>query len=96
MDGTVRTFSRRANALTRTLAGHRHWANTIRLLGSLLVSGSADATVKVWSLATAEGELVATLEARNNMVLGLAVSPTLGLICSMGQDGKLFVWKPSE
>jgi len=96
MDSVVRTFSRSANGLTRTFTAHRSWANTVRILGNLLVSGSTDATVKVWSLATAQGELIASLEAHNNMVLGLAISPTLGYVCSMGQDGKLFVWVPAS
>jgi len=95
MDGRVRTFSRASNALTRELPPHRAWANTVRILGNLLVSGSTDATVRVWSLATPRGELVASLEGHNHMVLGLAISHTNGLIVSMGQDGKVFVWKPS-
>ena len=95
MDGRVRTFSRRANGRTRELVSHRSWCNTVRVTGSLLVSGSTDATVKVWSLATPEGELVASLEGHTHMILGLAISPTNGCIASFAQDGKILVWKPS-
>ena len=95
MDGGVRTFSRAMNARTREFTEHRSWCNTVRLLGPLLVSGSTDATVKVWSLATPQGELITSLDAHTHMVLGLAVSHTNGCIASLGQDGKVFVWKPS-
>ena len=90
-DGKVRLFSLPTGALTRALDGHRSWCNTVRLLGSLLISGSTDCSIKVWALD--QSEPLASLEAHTNMVLGLVISPTNGRIASLGQDGKIFVWK---
>jgi WD40 repeat protein len=79
-----------------TLRGH---ADEVRCLafhprGDLIASGSADRTVRLWSLP--DGRPLRTLEGHRGAVNCLSLSPDGRAIASGGRDGDLWVWRLPE
>ena len=99
-DRMVRTFNLTDGQRTRELRGHDGLVVSVAICGSVLLSGSIDATVKVWSLDSNEEspEPITTLEGQTGPVNGVALSPAGGFAASMsaGDAGKLIVWKPAS
>lgn len=62
--------------------------------GALLVTGSADKTVRLWRLP--DGEPLKTLEGHTNFVLSLALSPDGQLLASGGADKIVRLWRLPE
>jgi WD40 repeat protein len=66
--------------------------------GRLLVSGSEDATVRLWEVPS--GQPLATLQGHTGSVLGVALSADGRLLTSSSQDGTVRLWEvrfaPSE
>ena len=98
-DCLVRTWALATSAVTRELPGHTSPVSCVRLLGTLLVSGAADKTCRVWSIAAKEGQCVTTIDVGYSLA-GLACSP-LGFVASVVGAGKakddydrLVVWRP--
>jgi WD40 repeat protein len=79
-------------ALIRTLHGHTKEvrACAISSAGDIIVSGSADGTLKVWD--TRSGEERRTLRGHTSKVTGCAISPAGDAIVSASSDGTLKVW----
>ena len=97
-DRIVRLWSLSSFCCLRTLThGSGFVANavfSVRLVGGVLVSGSEDKTLKIWSLTPEdEGECIATLT-HGATVKGLALSRKGGLLASAGGNlKKLAVWR---
>ena len=59
--------------------------------GAILVSGSYDATIRLWDIGT--GEQLETLEGHTYSITGVAVSPDGTTIASGSFDGTVLLWK---
>jgi guanine nucleotide-binding protein subunit beta-2-like 1 protein len=74
--------------------GHSDWVNSVRFAPSLttpvVVSGSSDSTVKVWSLS--DFRCAATLRGHQSGVNTVTVSPDGSLCASAGRDGVAKLW----
>jgi WD40 repeat protein len=76
--------------------GHKHWTRCLKLLndGHHLVSGSNDATAKVWNLLNET--CVDTLNAHDGSVLCLEESQDLNLIITGSNDGTIRLWDRND
>jgi WD40 repeat protein len=76
-----------------TLKGHGHEIRCLALTGSnsILASGSADQTVRLWSLP--DGQPLKTLEGHGGWVHCLAISPDELNLASAGRDGRICLWR---
>ncbi|MEL6322197.1 MAG: WD40 repeat domain-containing serine/threonine-protein kinase, partial [Cyanobacteria bacterium J06626_14] len=76
----------------RTLRGHDAWVRSIALSmdGRLLVSGSGDKTVKLWSVD--DGQLLHTFNGHSTWVRGVAMSPDTQLVVSVSNDKTVRLW----
>ena len=76
-----------------TLGGHEHEVRCLAIdaTDSLLASGSADRTVRLWNLET--GRALATCAGHRDWVNALAFADRLDLFVSAGRDGRLFSWR---
>lgn len=96
-DGLVRIWSHTRGTLTRSFQGHTAAVTCVRLHGALVVSGSADSTVRVWTLG-GDGACVTSFSP-NHRVFGVAHS-LLGLIATVGgaangdEKDRLILWRP--
>ncbi|MEH2184250.1 DnaJ domain-containing protein [Nostoc sp.] len=74
------------------LTEHLGAVNTvaISLNSQTLISGSTDATIKVWNLQT--GELLSTLTGHSAAVLSVAISPDGKTLASASRDGTIKLW----
>ena len=81
---------------------HRSWktprhplrhspAVTFSLDGRHAITGSYDATIKLWNVA--DGTAVQTLTGQRGMVNTLAVSPRDGTLASGSSVGEIFLWE---
>jgi WD40 repeat protein len=75
------------------LVGHSGWVTAVAfsLDGQLIVSASADRTVRVWEVAT--GRCYSTLEGHSDYVKAVAFSPDRQLIASASADSTVRVWE---
>lgn len=78
----------------KTLTGHTHVVECVAFSpdGQRLVSGSFDATVRVWDLATTGNPLVHTLTGHTGRVIAVAFNHAGTQIVSGGEDGTMRVW----
>ena len=74
------------------LAGHTNWVNSVAFSpdGKTLASGSSDATVKLWDIAT--GTLKTTLEGHTAPVNSVAFSPDGKTLASGSSDATVKLW----
>ncbi len=96
-EGTVLIVSTDGE-IAHTLNGHsRHVLSVAALAGGkILVSGGADASVRVWDIES--GKLLRTLGNHTSAVRALAVRPTgegLPMIASAGADKTVRLWQPT-
>ncbi len=78
--------------LTKTLPGH-YWdvlCITGTPGGSVIVTGSADTTARVWSAAT--GQCTGVLQGHTKAVLDVAITADGRFCMTAGADGKLLLW----
>ena len=82
------------NTLQATLRGHTSDVLSVAFShdGSLLVSGSADDTVRLWNPLTET--LQATLRGHTSDVLSVAFSPDGSLLASGSSDSTIRLWNP--
>jgi len=75
----------------RTLAGHTQQIHAIAFSpdGTLIASGSADKTLKVWTL---DGEIISTLLGHRLAVNAVAFHPVAPLIASASADTTIRLW----
>lgn len=75
-----------------TLGGHKLavYSGVLSACGQLVVSGSADGTVKVWSTKTCLA--VRSLSGHKDAVMGVDVSHDSSLLLSASQDNTLRIW----
>ncbi|NUM48728.1 MAG: WD40 repeat domain-containing protein [Anaerolineales bacterium] len=77
--------------LKLTLEGHTGWVTSLAFApAEMIVSGSTDGTVKIWSLA--DGSLLTTLTGHQAGVNSVAVSPDGHSIASASDDGTVNLW----
>jgi WD40 repeat protein len=76
-----------------TLEGHQHEVRCLAIspTGKILASGSADRTVRLWSIHG--GRLLKTLEGHAGWVNCLAISPDGRVLASAGRDGRICFWR---
>ncbi|KAJ3124366.1 hypothetical protein HK098_001190 [Nowakowskiella sp. JEL0407] len=79
-------------ACLTTLEGHSGYLNAVAMSldGKLVISGSKDATIKVWSTDT--GEEVSTLTGHTNVVTVFAVSSDGKFFASGSEDRSIILW----
>lgn len=75
-----------------TLTGHSWVVHSVAITpdGKTIVSGSEDATIKIWNLAT--GQLQLTLTGHSNEVKSVAISPNRQTIVSGSWDCTIKLW----
>jgi WD40 repeat protein len=76
----------------RTLQGHNSFVNTLAISpdGKILVSGSADQTIKVWDWAT--GTELRTLVGHSSFINALAIAPDGKTLVSGSADQMIKIW----
>lgn len=82
------------------LAGHTDLVNAIKIIDAadqrLIVSGSADKTIRIWSTTTKSNEEfqeVQCLTEHTASVNAIATAPKLGLIATGAADGTVKIWQ---
>ena len=82
-------------AAPNTLGGHAYTVNDVSFSpdGKLLVSASADKTLKLWDAST--GKEIKTLTGHTNGVNGISFSPDGKLLASASRDKTLKLWNTS-
>jgi len=82
--------------LARTLHGHEGFVNSVDLTpdGSLVVSGSKDASVRVWETLT--GQCIRTLSGHTKWISQICVSADGRRILSGGWDDTVRLWRLSD
>ncbi|NEO87278.1 MAG: protein kinase [Spirulina sp. SIO3F2] len=85
-------FEQRAQATIQTLVGHTSFINDLAVSpdSQLLISASADKTIKIWQLNT--GELKQTLSGHTSFVNRLLISPDGSYLLSASADKTIKVW----
>lgn len=85
-----------AGLLMRSLPSEAHFVCALAFApqGDILVSGSADQYVRLWSLAT--GQMVHTLQGHTDAVLSVAFSPDGVLLASSSVDHTIRLWPLAE
>lgn len=85
-----------ADLLIRSLQSEAHFVCALAFhpQGHILVSGSADQSVRLWSLAT--GQIVHTLQGHTNAVLSVVFSPDGVLLASASVDHTIRLWSVAE
>ena len=80
----------------RRLSGYQAHVTSIVFMdeGRVMVSASADHTIRVWDMIT--GELLDTLRGHAEEVRGAVVHPDGETVITRGFDGELLSWKPLE
>lgn len=80
-----------AGTRVRTFEGHDRGLACIDFKGDLIVSGSNDEKIKLWSAST--GECLQTLEGHTNLVRALSFDPVLERLVSASYDQTVIVWE---
>ncbi|HIM29247.1 MAG TPA: hypothetical protein EYG57_06790 [Planctomycetes bacterium] len=81
---------------TRMLAGHTQAVTAVALStdGKLIVTGSADATVKIFT--GADGKLARSLDGQSGAVAAIDLNDATGLVASCGTDGVIKLWNATD
>lgn len=87
-DNTIKIWSRKDYACSRTLSGHTGSVLCLQYDNRVIISGSSDATVRVWDVGT--GECIKTLIHHCEAVLHLRFANGIMVTCS--KDRSIAVW----
>ncbi|MDX2259376.1 MAG: protein kinase [Hyphomicrobiaceae bacterium] len=96
LNGEVGVFSANSRRVQRRLRGHKGRINTVAFVAAadaatpVLVSGSADGTIRVWNLR--RGTTLRTFASHQGSVTALSVSADGRRLVTAGDDGRLRVW----
>ncbi|KAF8304994.1 WD40 repeat-like protein [Clavulina sp. PMI_390] len=74
----------------RLLEGHNHAVRALAAHGRTLVSGSYDATVRVWDIIT--GECIHVLTGHTQKVYSVVLDHSRQQVCSGSMDGTVRIW----
>ena len=90
-DGTIRLWQERNGAALHTLTGHSGAITSLvfNRAGTLLASGSADSTARLW---TAGGDAAHTLGGHTLAVTSVVFSPDGKLVLTASADGDARIW----
>jgi WD40 repeat protein len=82
-------------SIAHNLNGHSSYVNTLAISpdGQILVSGSADKTIKIWNLST--GKELRTLTGHSNPVNSIVISPDGQTLVSGSADKTIKIWNLS-
>jgi WD40 repeat protein len=89
-DGTARVCDVRTGSLVRTLRGHSAEVYGVAWGANLLVTGSRDASVKLWDDSVFRERL--TLSGHSNTVMRVAVNAGATRLATTSTDGTVRVW----
>lgn len=94
MDGTIRLLDPATGQVT-TLTGHTSPIEAAAFSpdGRTLATGSTDATIRLWDLAT--GQTTTTLTPHGGYVVSVAFSPDGRTLASAGTDNTVRLWDPA-
>jgi WD40 repeat protein len=83
---------RQTLSLERSLLGHTSFINCLAISpdGNVLVSGSADSTIKIWDLAT--GKAIQMLQGQTGYINTLDISPDGQTLASGDASGRVTIW----
>ena len=83
-------------SIAKTLTSHLSYVNTISISpdGQILVSGSADKTIKIWNLST--GQEIRTLKGHSQPINSLAISPDGQTLVTGSADKTIKIWNLSN
>ena len=74
----------------RTLTGHARGLACVDFHGDIIVSGSSDMSIKIWSAAS--GQCLSTFKGHEALVRSLTYDPLLGRLVSASYDRSVTVW----
>ena len=104
-DHTIKIFDAQTWQLERTLTGHTHWVTALAVVngGRHLVSGSADATLRVWDARNAFQE-ERVCRGHRGVVYAVSVGPPDAeaapgepeTLASGAEDGLVLVWSTTS
>jgi len=86
--------SHHAGRLLITLTGHEGAVNSVAYSsdGSLIVSGSADGTVRIWDMRTGD-EMMTPLRSGHGAVLSISIAPDSKSVVSGTERGVVCIWR---
>jgi WD40 repeat protein len=87
-DEFVRLYDRASGELLVEEAAHRDWVRAVYFAGDTLVTGSADASARVWKVSGRELTLVRTIRT-GARVRAVVATPSADLIVVAGEDATL-------
>lgn len=88
-DGTIRLIERHGSYPAKMLRGHTKPVTTIAPGPTCIVSGSEDATVRLWSMS---GRCVQVMEGHTAAIRHVIVDPSATQLASCGDDGVIRLW----
>ncbi|MBP0018270.1 MAG: protein kinase [Cyanobacteria bacterium SBLK] len=90
--GEAKVAARKNIAIAQTLTGHTSFVNDLAISpdSRLLISASADKTIKVWELAT--GELLQTLTGATSFINALAITFDGNFLIGASADKTIRIW----
>ncbi|KAF8336580.1 WD40-repeat-containing domain protein [Cantharellus anzutake] len=74
----------------RTLSGHTRGLACVDFHGDIVISGSSDMCIKIWSAKS--GECLTTFKGHDALVRSLEYDPLMGRLVSASYDRKVIVW----
>lgn len=91
-DFMVKAWEIKRDGKTHTLVGHTGAVNGVCASRMYLFSGSADTTIRMWTL---NGEYIRTLDGHTGAVMAVCVSADGARLYSGSADNTINVWNPS-
>jgi WD40 repeat protein len=94
-NGRVRLWNTDGHSLL-TCQGHQSWAWTAQFTpdSQRIVSGSADRTLRIWSVAT--GQCLQVLTGHQGWIWSVSISPDGHTIASASDDGTIKLWEAAS
>lgn len=84
-EGSIQLWNLLTGELARTFEGHTKGLACVRIVGSTVISGSSDHTVRVWDAKT--GKCLVRCDAHSDLVRAVAFDDVRKILISAGYDG---------